>query len=105
LTQFVTALGLIYVAVLLYVLYDLLVNQDEMVLVEKLVWAVVALWLNWIGVLFYLYVVKDRGRHLLDEQFGGGRYVKLDRLRDLHEDGVLTDEEFEQEKERVLGDD
>lgn len=102
------AIGLVALVLTLYVFYDLLFQQPDMDTVEKLVWVLVVLMFNVIGVIVYLVLVVYQDMHLFDSDLfdrpGSGRQQldELERLQDLHERGALTDEEFEAEKKQLL---
>ena len=101
-------LALLGVALTIYVLFDVLFRQEEMDVVEKLVWVVIVLSFNLLGVLAYLIIVVHQQTYLFDSSLLGGErrtISELERLRELHDSGTLTDEEFQREKEKVLGDD
>lgn len=97
-------LGVFWILVTVYVLYDILFVED-LTDVQKLIWVLMILFLNIVGVLFYLVLVKM----IEMEPFEGvgrseaSRLDDLEKLHELRETGALTEEEFQREKERVLG--
>ncbi len=98
-------LAVIGIALTVYVLFDMLFRQDEMDAVEKLVWVVIVLSFNVLGVIAYLIVVMHQDTYLFDSALLGGNRRQLDeleKLQELHEDGALTDAEFEREKQKIL---
>jgi len=98
--------GVLAVVLPMLVVYDVLVNRAEMQPLEKLVWIGAVVVFHVFGLLAYYIIVHRHGTLLFDEvAVGQDRMDELERLQQLHEDGALTDEEFEQEKERVLGED
>lgn len=87
----------------LWAFYDILV-VEEMPDMHRLLWILVVLVFNLVGVIIYVVAVKS-----LDVDVFGGfterrRVSELERLADLEERGALTEDEFEREKERLLGD-
>lgn len=98
-------LGLLGLLLTLYVIYDVLVNQETMQTVEKLIWIGIVLAFNIFGIAAYLIMVKSQGELLLDDQAVATekhRIDELERLQALKEDGALTEEEFAEEKRRIL---
>lgn len=89
---------LIGVGLTVYVIYDVVMEQDRMQATEKVLWIGVVIVLNLVGVLVYLAVIKYNDQLLLEED----SLKELERINELHEQGALTDEEFSEEKERVL---
>lgn len=94
----------------LYVLYDIIVQREEMLLLERVIWVLLIFTANLLGVVLYIFIVIIQ-RTTLNEMLGlesvqqslTARHVsELERLHRLHEEGALTDEEFEREKERLL---
>lgn len=55
---FFMVLGLIGLAAMIWVIYDVLVNQTRMPDVEKIIWILVALLLGLIGAIIYYVIVK-----------------------------------------------
>jgi len=102
--------GMLLIAILgfiltFYVIYDVLVNQERMQTVEKVIWIGIVLAFNIFGIVIYLIMVKSQHELLLDEAAvatENQRISELERLQELHEEGALTDDEFEAEKERIL---
>lgn len=107
-------IGLIAVlsfALLLYVIYDVIVSE-EMLLVEKAIWIVLAAGTGFIGILLYLYIVEYRGEMIADytdlnsvqKSLTGSDVSELERLSRLKEKGDLSREEFERKKKQILSD-
>lgn len=100
-------IGLVGLAATIYALYDVLFRQPSMESIEKLVWVMVILVFNIIGVIAYLVLVKYMGENPVSDALSAGaehrKIDELERLADLKERGVITAEEFRQEKERLLG--
>lgn len=98
-------LGLFAVLLTVYALYDVLVNQERMQGLEKLIWVAAIVSFNLFGVITYFIIVRSQGTLLLDPKGihrEDRRLSELERLKDLHDADVLTDEEFEQEKRKLL---
>jgi hypothetical protein len=99
-------LALLGLALTLYVFYDIFVNQQRMQGLEKLIWIIVVISFNIVGVIAYLLIVKSGQTYLLDSISTLSEKRRLDdleRLRELREQGTLTEEEFKEEKKRILG--
>lgn len=99
--------AIVGIAVTLYALYDVIFRQEEMQTLEKLVWVMVIIFFNLFGVLAYLIVVRMWDTTLIEEAnlTEARRLRKLERLTDLRERGALTADEFEEEKQNILGSD
>ncbi|WP_456321897.1 PLDc N-terminal domain-containing protein [Palaeococcus sp. (in: euryarchaeotes)] len=48
---------------MLWVIYDVLTKQKAMPDTEKLIWVIVAIFLNWIGAIIYFFVIKREGKY------------------------------------------
>lgn len=104
--MFFGLLSLIGLALTIYVIYDVLAQQPEMQPIEKLIWIIVALFFNIIGVLVYFLVVKYADAQLFDnvDLFTEDQKLdELERLADLKDRGAITEEEYLKEKEQILG--
>lgn len=96
-------LGLFWIVVTVYALYDILF-VEKLTDVQKLIWVLMVLFLNVFGVLFYFVLVKMMGMQPF-EDVGTTEAARLDgieKLNELREEGALTEEEFEREKDRIL---
>jgi len=95
-------LGLAWVLLFLWVVYDVATRED-MATSEKVLWIIVSLFLWAIGPLLYILVVKLPGKPIFGgEQPERSGLSELERLADLHERGLLSDDEFEEMKEEYL---
>lgn len=91
-----------------YALYDVLINQERMQGLEKLIWIAAIISFNLFGVIAYFIIVRSEGSLLLEPRGVREEHRKmtdLERLKDLKEADVLTDEEFEDEKQKILDQD
>lgn len=73
-------------------------NEDLM----QIVWLLVVFFLPFIGVLLYLLIGRSMKKIPLDEDFHGKKYDHLTKLKALLDDGALTPEEYEIEKQKIL---
>lgn len=89
---------LLGVGLAVFVIYDIVMEQDRMQATEKLLWIGVVIVLNLVGVLVYLAVIRYNDQLLLEED----SLQEIERLNELREEGALTDAEFQAEKERIL---
>ncbi len=87
-----------------YVIFDALFRQEEMEAVEKLIWVAVVVMFNIFGVIAYFVLVTQQESYLLDSTSLGSsrRLDRLEKLQELREEGALTDEEFQDEKSKLL---
>lgn len=101
-------LGIVGLAATIYALYDILVVQKDMESIEKLIWILVVLFFNIFGVLIYFLIVKVAGERPFSDisWFQEDRKIsELERLADLKDRGAISEEEYEKEKEKLLGED
>jgi formate hydrogenlyase subunit 3/multisubunit Na+/H+ antiporter MnhD subunit len=56
-------IGLISLVFVIWVIYDIIVNQKRMPPIEKLIWVLVVLFLGVIGAIVYYIVVKRSGKY------------------------------------------
>lgn len=74
-------------------------NEDLM----QVVWLLVVFFLPFVGVIIYLLVGRSMKRALRpDDQVPNHRYDQLGKLKALLDEGVITQEEFQSEKEKIL---
>lgn len=100
-------IGILGLLLTVYVIYDVLIEQTEMQPVEKLIWIAAIVAFNIFGIIAYLIMVKSQEDYLMDRISLGNEEKKLDeieRLQQLKEEGALTDDEFEEEKQKLLED-
>ncbi len=101
---FMVLFGLIFslagLLVVIYAIYDVLVNQKHMRGEEKAIWVILILLSNFIGAVIYLLVVKTGNIGLLKSKDIGD----LERLAELKDKEVLTEEEFEELKKKIIKD-
>ncbi len=103
---FFALFGMMWIALTLFVFYDVLFVQEDMTDSQRIVWVLIVLFLNVMGVVLYLIIVKMMDMRPFAEMLPNERrrLTTLERLQRLKEKGTLTDEEFEMEKDRILGD-
>lgn len=88
-------------AIWIWALIDILTskfNEDLM----QIVWLLVVFLLPFIGVLLYLLIGRSMKRSVPDESNPGEKYDHLTKLKSLLDEGILTPEEYETEKEKIL---
>lgn len=95
-----------WIALTLFVFYDVLFMREEMTDSQKIVWVLIVLFLNVVGVILYLVIVKILDMRPFAEMLPEERQrlTTLERLQRLKEKGALSEEEFQLEKERILAD-
>ncbi len=95
--------------VVVYSLYDVLLQRPDMDTGEKLIWTALIIIFPPIGSLVYFFVVwhldERPFKDLLATQTEDRKLDELDKLHDLKERGALTEEEFQEEKRKILHDD
>ena len=79
-------------------------RRPDLTGLAKVLWVLAIIWLPIIGLVVYFVVRPDDVEPLFDFHADPGTTVgeELEILSDLHDRGKLTDEEFEEEKRRVL---
>ena len=88
-------------AIWIWALIDIITskfNEDLM----QIVWLLVVFFLPFIGVLLYLLIGRSMKRPTPDESNPGEKYDHLTKLKSLLDEGILTPEEYEAEKEKIL---
>ncbi|MCX6062324.1 MAG: SHOCT domain-containing protein [Campylobacterales bacterium] len=68
----------------------------------QIIWLLVVFFLPFIGVLLYLLIGRSMKQIPLDEDIHGKKYDHLMKLKALLDDGALTPEEYEIEKQKIL---
>jgi len=88
-------------AIWIWALIDIITSkfQDD---IMQIVWLIVVFFLPFLGVLVYLLIGRSMKRTPLDEQNPGDKYDHLTKLKSLLDEGILTPEEYEAEKEKIL---
>lgn len=97
--------GLLSIAgliVILYSIYDIVVNQDRMDGLEKLIWILIILILNLVGAIIYLLFAYTGNTQILSEK--DRELDELERLKNLLDDGAITEEEYEELKKDIIDD-
>lgn len=88
-------------AIWIWALVDILTSKFKEDLMQ-IVWLIVVFFLPFLGVLLYLLIGRSMKRPLPDESNPGEKYDHLTKLKSLLDEGVLTPEEYEAEKEKIL---
>ena len=102
---------------LVFSIFGDIMRSDDMSGVAKAIWAIVIIFMPFLGVFIYLIARGDkmgarqeRARNDQDEAYrayirdaaGGGSGSELEKLAELHSSGKLTDDEYAQAKSRVI---
>lgn len=97
-------LAVLGVVATLYVFYDVLFKRPEMEDAEKIIWILLVLVFNIVGVIIYVFVVIYQESYMFESGSlrGGKDLDDLERLNELRENGALSEEEFQEQKERIL---
>lgn len=99
--------GLATFFLLIWVIYDTLTIQEGMDVIEKLIWIIGSFVIPVIIPIVYYIAVKKKGKYLLGEE--GSKilnkeknYKDLDKLHELKEKGVITEEEYEEKRKELI---
>lgn len=99
--------GLLTFLLTIWVIYDTLVVQEEMDIIEKLVWIIGSFIIPLLVPIIYYIVVKRNKVYILRDTSlrSLGEYSDVERIEKLHElkeKGAITEEEFEEKKKQLL---
>jgi hypothetical protein len=70
--------------------------------IMQIVWLLVVFFLPFLGVLLYLLIGRSMKRLPPEDQNPADKYDHLAKLKSLLDEGILTPEEYEAEKEKIL---
>lgn len=70
--------------------------------IMQIVWLLVVFLLPFLGVLLYLLIGRTMKRIPSEDQNPSDKYDHLTKLKSLLDEGILTPEEYEAEKEKIL---
>lgn len=70
--------------------------------IMQIVWLLIVFFLPFLGVLLYLMIGRSMKRLPPDQQNPREKYEHLTKLKMLLDEGILTPEEYEAEKEKIL---
>lgn len=88
-------------AIWIWALIDILTskfNEDLM----QIVWFLIVFFLPFIGVVLYLLIGRAMKRIIQEHLHSINKYDHLTKIKSLLDEGVLTPEEYEAEKEKIL---
>jgi|GEM_PF-884507 len=88
-------------AIWIWAMIDIITSKFKEDLMQ-VVWLLVVFFLPFIGVLLYLLLGRNMKRTPLEEQNPSHKYDHLTKLKSLLDEGILTPEEYEAEKEKIL---
>jgi len=88
-------------AIWIWALVDILTSKFKEDLMQ-IVWLLVVFFLPFLGVVLYLLIGRTMKRITPEEQSPSAKYDHLTKLKSLLDEGVLTPEEYEAEKEKIL---
>jgi len=91
--------GLGFVILWVWALIEIITSKFKEDLMQ-IVWLLVVFFLPFLGLLLYLLI--GRGMRRIQESSENNRYDNLAKLKILLDDGVITAEEFEAEKQKIL---
>lgn len=91
--------GLGFVILWIWALIEIITSKFKEDLMQ-IIWLLVVFFLPFLGLLLYLLI--GRGMRRDTTQGGDNRYENLAKLKTLLDDGVITAEEFETEKQKIL---
>ncbi len=93
--------SLVALVVIIYAIYDVLVNQKHLPSEEKVIWIIFIILLNFLGAVIYLIVARTDNLGILDFE---DDLSELEKLKDLKDKDAITDEEYTKMKEKILED-
>lgn len=88
-------------AIWIWAMIDILTSKFKEDLMQ-IVWLLVVFFLPFLGVVLYLLIGRTMKRIPPEEQSPNAKYDHLTKLKSLLDEGVLTPEEYEAEKEKIL---
>lgn len=92
--------GLAIFAAWIWALVDILRSTFSDIAI-KIIWFLLVFFLPLLG--FVLYVVIGKSTKVIDVTLSSSqKYDDLERIKKLHDNGVLNDEEFTSEKEKIM---
>lgn len=88
-------------AIWIWAMIDIITSKFKEDMMQ-IVWLLVVFFLPFLGVLLYLLIGRSMKRFPPDEQHPNDKYDQLAKLKSLLDDGILTNEEYEAEKQKIL---
>jgi hypothetical protein len=88
-------------AIWIWAMIDIITSKFKEDLMQIL-WLLVVFFLPFLGVLLYLIIGRSMKRIPPDEQNPSDKFDHLTKLKSLLDEGILTPEEYEVEKEKIL---
>lgn len=88
-------------AIWIWAMIDIITSKFKEDLMQ-IVWLLVVFFLPFLGVLLYLLIGRSMKRVPPDKQNPSDKYDHLTKLKTLLDEGILTPEEYEAEKEKIL---
>lgn len=88
-------------AIWIWAMIDIITSKFKEDLMQ-VVWLLVVFFLPFIGVLLYLLLGRTMKRIVPDNHNPNEKYDHLTKIKSLLDEGILTAEEYEAEKEKIL---
>lgn len=88
-------------AIWIWAMIDIITSKFKEDLMQ-IVWLLVVFFLPFLGVLLYLLIGRSMKRIPPEEQNPADKFDHLAKLKSLLDQGILTPEEYEAEKEKIL---
>ena len=98
---FLLFIGIALIAIWVWALIDILTSKFKEDLMQ-IVWLLVVFFLPFLGVILYLLIGRSMKVPQSTQQETMDRYDHLAKLKNLLDEGVITPEEFETEKQKIL---
>lgn len=98
---FLLFIGIALIAIWVWALIDILTSKFKEDLMQ-IVWLLVVFFLPFLGVILYLLIGRSMKVPQSAPQETMDRYDHLAKLKNLLDEGVITPEEFETEKQKIL---
>ncbi|OKY77224.1 MAG: putative membrane protein containing PLD-nuclease N-terminal domain [Candidatus Methanohalarchaeum thermophilum] len=102
---FILIIPILGVILTIWVIYDSIVIEEEMMPLEKIIWILAAFILPIIGPIVYYIIVKKNEKSLFEGnniRMRQSDLDKLDKLHQLKEKGIITEKEFKEKKKKIL---
>lgn len=88
-------------AVWIWAMIDIITSKFKEDIMQ-IVWLLVVFFLPFLGVLLYLLIGRTMKRIPPEDQNPADKYDHLAKLKSLLDEGILTPEEYEAEKQKIL---
>lgn len=92
--------SIIGLAIIIYTLYDIILKQDKLAGLEKLIWVLIILVLNLAGAIIYLVFKHTSNLEFLEKRQKD--LEELEKLKQLRDEEAITEEEYQELKQEII---